>query len=59
MMNDSIIHSLYFHILSSLINNKVDSGVFGGDVLKTEYWEQLYLLLYFEINFIGLLEKKK
>lgn len=44
MMNDSIIHSLYFHILSSLINNKVDSGVFGGDVLKTEYWEQLYLL---------------
>lgn len=44
MMNDSIIHSLYFHILSSLVNNKVDSSVFGGDVLKTEYWEQLYLL---------------
>ena len=43
-MNDSIIHNLYFHILSDLINNKIDSSVFGSNILKPEYWEQLYLL---------------
>ena len=43
-MNDSIIHNLYFHILSDLINNKIDSSVFGSNIHKPEYWEQLYLL---------------
>lgn len=43
-MNDSIIHNLYFHILSNLLDSKIDTSIFGSDVLKTEHWEQLYLL---------------